>query len=191
MPGRMGGPMKKRFIIMLTALLALCPLVLTGCGPSAEELIRDDLTSQFEEIKAGDEDLLEGIESSAGEDFEDLGIDPKEFASSYLEGFDYTVNDVTVDGDTATANVSITVKSMGDIVNEFQLKFTEYLSTADLSTISGEDELYQQAGQLLMDATASAEPKTVECDFTYTKDEDGVWSADESAETELVNALMS
>lgn len=191
MPGRMGGPMKKRFIIMLAALFALCPLVLTGCGPSAEELIRDDLTSQFEEIKAGDEDLLEGIESSAGEDFEDLGIDPKEFASSYLEGFDYTVNDVTVDGDTATANVSITVKSMGDIVNEFQLKFTEYLSTADLSTISGEDELYQQAGQLLMDATASAEPKTVECDFTYTKDENGVWSADESAETELVNALMS
>ena len=34
-----------------------------------------------------------------GDEFEQLGIDPKEYAKSYLEGFDYKIGDVTVDED--------------------------------------------------------------------------------------------
>lgn len=182
--------MKKRLFAPLLALVAICFVALTACGgPSVEDLIREDLTTQFDEIKAGGDDFMEGIEQSAGEDFDTLGVEPRAFAESFLEGFDYQIDDITVDDDTATAKVSLTVKSMGDIINEFQLSYAEYLS--GLTEAPSEDEAYRQAGQMLMDATATVEPKTTDCTFTYSRDDDGEWSADESAETELLNALMA
>lgn len=38
---------------------------------------------------------------------------------------------------------------------------------------------------------AEAEPRDVECDFTYTGDDEGNWTAAESAEAELTSALLS
>lgn len=184
--------MKKKFIVPIMALFAACLLVLTGCGgPSAEQLIREDLEAQFAEVKADNGEMLEAIESSAGENFDSLGIDPGEFMNTYLDGFAYTINEITVEDKTANANVTVTAKSMGDIVNEFQLQFTEYLSGIDLTTISGEEELFQQAGQILLEVAQSVEPQEVDCNFTYSQDDEGVWSADESAASELTNALMN
>ena len=40
-----------------------------------------------------------GLEEASGDEFEQLGIDPKEYAKTYLEGFDYKIGDVTVDED--------------------------------------------------------------------------------------------
>ena len=106
--------MKKKFIVPIMALFAACLLVLTGCGgPSAEQLIREDLEAQFAEVKADNEEMIEAIESSAGENFDSLGIEPKEFMNTYLDGFAYTINEITVEDKTANANVTVTAKSMG------------------------------------------------------------------------------
>ena len=54
--------MKKKFIVPIMALFAACLLVLTGCGgPSAEQLIREDLEAQFAEVKADNEEMIETI----------------------------------------------------------------------------------------------------------------------------------
>ena len=53
---------------------------------------------------------------------------------------------------------------MGDIVNEFNLQFADYMSTVDLSTIT-EDDLYAAAGQMMLDITNAAELKDVTCNF--------------------------
>ena len=92
-----------------------------------EELITNDLTSQFDEIKNGGDDFLSGLEEASGDEFEQLGIDPKEYAKSYLEGFDYKIGDVTIDEDkgTATADVTITCKSMNKIVEDFATQYRE------------------------------------------------------------------
>ena len=115
--------MKKKLLLApLMAALVACVVLLSGCGgPSVEELITNDLTSQFDEIKNGGDDFLSGLEEASGDEFEQLGIDPKEYAKSYLEGFDYKIGDVTVDEDkgTATAEVTITCKSMNKIVEDF------------------------------------------------------------------------
>ena len=112
--------MKKKLLLApLMAVLVACVVVLSGCGgPSVEELITEDLTTQFDEVKNGGDDFLAGLEEASGDEFEQLGIDPKEYAKSYLEGFDYKIGDVTVDEDkgTATAEVTITCKSMNQIV---------------------------------------------------------------------------
>lgn len=108
--------MKKKLLLApLMAVLVACVVVLSGCGgPSVEELITEDLTTQFDEVKNGGDDFLSGLEEASGDEFEQLGIDPKEYAKTYLEGFDYKIGDVTVDEDkgVATAEVSITCKSM-------------------------------------------------------------------------------
>ena len=71
--------MKKKLLLApLMAALVACVVLLSGCGgPSVEELITNDLTSQFDEIKNGGDDFLSGLEKASGDEFEQLGIDPQ------------------------------------------------------------------------------------------------------------------
>ena len=161
--------MKKKLLLApLMAALVACVVLLSGCGgPSVEELITNDLT------------------------FEQLGIDPKEYAKSYLEGFDYKIGDVTVDEDkgTATAEVTITCKSMNKIVEDFATQYQEKVTALD--TMPSEDDLYKMAGQVMVDVTKAAKTKDTKVTFKYSANEDNEWSADDSATTEMMNAMMS
>ena len=151
--------MKKKLLLApLMAVLVACVVVLSGCGgPSVEELITEDLTTQFDEVKNGGDDFLSGLEEASGDEFEQLGIDPKEYAKSYLEGFDYKIGDVTVDEDkgVATAEVSITCKSMNKIVEDFSTQYQE--KVAALDTVPSDDELYKMAGQVMVDVTKATD----------------------------------
>ena len=129
-----------------------------------------------------------------GEDkaeLEQLGIDPKEYAKSYLEGFDYKIGDVTVDEDkgTATAEVTITCKSMNQIVEDFATQYQE--KVAALDSMPSDDELYKMAGQVMVDVTKAAKTKDTKVTFKYSCNDDGEWSADDSATNEMMNAMMS
>lgn len=166
--------MKKKLLLApLMAALVACVVLLSGCGgPSVEELITNDLTSQFDEIKNGGDDFLSGLEEASGDEFEQLGIDPKEYAKSYLEGFDYKIGDVTVDEDkgTATAEVTITCKSMNKIVEDFATQYQE--KVAALDTMPSEDDLYKMAGQVMVDVTKAAKTKDTKVTFKYSANED-------------------
>lgn len=185
--------MKKKLLLApLMAVLVACVVVLSGCGgPSVEELITEDLTTQFDEVKSGGDDFLAGLEEASGDEFEQLGIDPKEYAKSYLEGFDYKIGDVTVDEDkgTATADVTITCKSMNKIVGDFATQYQEKIAALD--TMPSEDDLYKMAGQVMVDVTKAAKTKDTKVTFKYTANDDGEWSADDSATTEMMNAMMN
>lgn len=188
--------MKKKLLLApLMAVLVACVVVLSGCGgPSVEELITEDLTTQFDEVKNGGDDFLAGLEEASGDEFEQLGIDPKEYAKSYLEGFDYKIGDVTVDEDkgTATAEVTITCKSMNQIVEDFSTQYQEKVAALDtVHTVPSDDELYKMAGQVMVDVTKATEPKDTKVTFKYSANEDNEWSADDSATTEMMNAMMN
>ena len=186
------GMKKKLLLAPLMAALVACVVLLSGCGgPSVEELITNDLTSQFDEIKNGGDDFLSGLEEASGDEFEQLGIDPKEYAKSYLEGFDYKIGDVTVDEDkgTATAEVTITCKSMNKIVEDFATQYQEKIAALD--ELPSEDDLYKMAGQVMVDVTKAAKPKDTKVTFKYSCNDDNEWSADDSATTEMMNAMMS
>ena len=174
--------MKKKLLLApLMAALVACVVLLSGCGgPSVEELITNDLTSQFDEIKNGGDDFLSGLEEASGE-----------YAKSYLEGFDYKIGDVTVDEDkgTATAEVTITCKSMNKIVEDFATQYQEKVTALD--TMPSEDDLYKMAGQVMVDVTKAAKTKDTKVTFKYSANEDNEWSADDSATTEMMNAMMS
>ena len=71
--------MKKKLLLApLMAVLVACVVVLSGCGgPSVEELITEDLTTQFDEVKNGGDDFLAGLEEASGDEFEQLASIPR------------------------------------------------------------------------------------------------------------------
>lgn len=187
--------MKKRFpLLALMAVMVASLFALSGCGggPSAEEQIKNDLTSQFDRVSADDSELMDSLDEVAGEEIEQLGISSKDFMASYLDGFSYKVGEIAVDEEagTAVAKVSITIKSMGDIMTDFQTAFMERLESMDLASMT-ESELYKEGGKILVETTEAAEPKESEIEMGYTKNEDGEWEVDDSAETALMGAMMA
>ena len=185
--------MKKRILLApVVAIACMLTLVLGGCGgASAEDLIRENLESYMGEVDVADEAFVEGLESSAGEDLDQLGIAADEFAAAYLDGFGYEIGDITVDGDTATAELTITIKSYTDIMTTFQNDFYDWAYSVDPNTLSSQDEIYKQAGQMLLDATNSAEPTSTTVEVNYTKNSDGDWEMDSSSEMELSSVVLA
>lgn len=186
--------MKKRFwTIPLMALAVACLVFLGGCGgPSVEELIREDIEKAFAEVSPDNEELLTAMTESADGGFDQLGIDPNEFATAYLDGFDHEVKEVVVDEEAGTAEATVTVKmrSLTAIMSDFATKFQDYFANIDPTTIESEEALYQQAGTMLMDAVKAAEPAETDCVFTYEKDSENTWSATEGTEEQIFEAMM-
>ena len=122
---------------------------------------------------------------------EEVGAIMKLFAQYLIEGFDYKIGDVTVDEDkgVATAEVSITCKSMNKIVEDFSTQYQE--KVAALDTMPSDDELYKMAGQVMVDVTKATEPRKTTVIFKYTCNDDGEWSADDSVNSEMMDAMLS
>ena len=157
--------------------------------PADEELILSDVYWYFGDVDSINDEFILGLEAGAGSDLDQLGITAEEFAEAFLDGFNYEVGDVTVDGDVATVDVTITSKSMDEISTEFQNRFTEWASTVDPSTITSEDDLYKQGGQIFLEVTREAEAAEHQVELTFTQDSSGVWWMDTASEDDLMGTM--
>lgn len=182
---------KKPLLALMLAVVVACLISLYGCGgPTVEQLINEDLTNQLDEIKNNDESFLDGLDKVAGKEFKRVDINTEEYAKSYLEGFDYKIGDIVVDeGEgTATAEVTITCKSMAQIQGDFATKYQEKVAALDGSP--SEDELYKLAGQVMLDVTKSAKPRDTKVTFKYSANDDNEWSGDDSNISEMMSAMQ-
>ena len=157
--------------------------------PTDEELILSDVYWYFGDVDSINDEFILGLEAGAGSDLDQLGITAEEFAEAFLDGFNYEVGDVTVDGDVATVDVTITSKSMDEISTEFQNRFTEWASMVDPSTITSEDDLYKQGGQIFLEVTREAEAAERQVELTFTQDSSGVWWMDTASEDDLMGTM--
>ena len=183
----------KRTASLFTRVIALaalcCSLVfasaaLTACGPDHEQAIRDALTQELDTIKNLDEGFINEIAS------QDEVANPNEFFKSYLSGFDYSIGDVTVDGETATATVTLTLKSFNEFNESLTAAMDSLLADDSLVNLSEED-LYTRIGQSVMDAVNTLEPKQIEpLTITYEL-VDNEWTPTSDSQTQLDNALMN
>ena len=181
-------------LVMLAVLgvsLAFGSLTLTACGPDHEQAIRDALTEELESIKNLDESFLSDLSSDPSiAELQEFGIDPNEFFKAYLSGFDYRIDDETVDGDTATATVVLTTKSFSQFNDDLTASFEALLADESLATLSEED-LYARIGQSVMD-TVNNLPIVENAPVTVTYElVDNTWTPTEESQTSLENALMS
>lgn len=193
-----GGTMKKKLTTLALVLIAaLSMFALCACnnGPSAEEVIREGLSEEFDMIvnKKGDDwdEMISDIEDEA--DLSTFGIDAEEFVNVLFDGFDYEITSVDVDeeDDTAVAHVTLTSKSMKDVTAALEQAADDFTSDPNNYAGLSEDDIYKKVGELMMDAIRGVETQNVDVDLECERDEDGNWSEADSVADEITNALMS
>lgn len=181
--------LKKKTAAVL-AFAMLTALSLTACGgESAEEVIRNGVTEEFEEIKSLDDEFLaELVEAvDASDDLALLGIEAEDFCKAILSGFDYKVGDITIDGNDATVNVTVTMKDTAEILETWSNDIMT-LATDESALSMTEDELYAKMGEMLMTCFEEGEVKDTVLDLPYEK-VDNVWQGTEEAENMIANTV--
>lgn len=181
--------------VLAAAFVALCLAlaggVLSACGPDHEQAIRDALTQELDSIKNLDEEFM--AELSADENIaslEEFGIDPTEFFKSYLSGFDYRIESVTVNGETADATVVLTIKSFNEFNTAINDALTQLLEDESVYTMS-EDELYGTIGDTVMGAVDGLTPVENEPITVTYELIDNTWTPTSDSMSNLESALMA
>ena len=152
------------FIGTLAALLALSigMVGLAGCssGTSDEDAIRASLSSELDSIKNIDDAFVnEFSESIDMSQLSVYGIDGVEFMKSYLSGFDYTIDSINVDGDSATAQITLTCKSYTGYLQALQTAVDEVTADPDALAALSNDEINQKIKEAEMYAEEDKKKK--------------------------------
>ena len=162
--------------------LIVCALSLGGCGPSDEEQVRtvaDETLSSYQDPEGeAAQALVSELSQQMGEaSWDRLGIDSTAFASAWLGEYQYSIDEVTLDGDTATVQATVTARHLLPTIESW---------AGSLSGASSLDDVYKQAGSTLLDALSSAEPIQTEIMLSCLRTDDG-WTV---REDELDAALV-
>lgn len=186
------------FIVTLATLLALSigMVGLASCssGTSDEDAIRASLSSELDSIKNIDDAFVnEFSESIDMSQLSVYGIDGVEFMKSYLSGFDYTIDSINVDGDSATAQITLTCKSYTGYLQALQTAVDEVTADPDALAALSNDEINQKIGEIVigsLDGVELAATQPITITITYTK-VDGTWEPASSTSGDIAAALMT
>lgn len=177
-------------VLAVTFALAVGACVLSGCGQSDEEVIRESLTEELDGIKNMDSEVVAELESGiASSGIEEIGIDVGEFTKAYLQGFDYTINSVTVDGDSAVANITLTCKSQDEFQDSFATAAGELAESGELDGMT-EEEAFARLGEVAVECLNNVEASAGEpFDVTYEL-VDNTWTPTSDAELAVASAML-
>ena len=126
------------------------------------------------------------------ESLEPLGLEGDEIMRSLLDGFDYSVESVSVDesGESATAEVSVTCKSATDLAEGIEDAVASIFQEPDYLTLLGDEEaLGARMGELMMGALDGLAPSEKSIELDYAKGEDG-WEMDASSSSEITKIFL-
>lgn len=180
--------------------LALC-LGLCACGKGAvqhEKLVGDSIGAKLDGISTLDSDLaaqlFEGVQRQAN--LESLGLTAEEFCKAWLSGFSYEVTSVSVDGQEATANVTLRVKDFNEVVAQWMDSLGALTSDPALQKEVGQmsaeqatDVLNKNAGELLIAAFNGVDTKKIFVELPCQKSGDS-WELSEGFDEIVVKALL-
>lgn len=186
--------LKKKLLLAATAaLLAFGATALAACGgESDEDAIAKALTTDLDQVKDIDEAFLdEAISSDDLSYLADYGIDGKEFVKCYLEGFDYSIDGIEVDGDTALATVTLTCKSMDDYSEALNQAIEDMTSDISRFADMDEDEVNQEIGSVIMGALSGLQAKPLDPIVIEYEKTNGQWAPTEDAEDVVASAMFS
>lgn len=180
----------------VACVLALGLVVgLNGCGKkNDEELIRASVSEVMDLFKNPTKENLQGFINEDEMDLstlEEYDIDIYEFLGHSFKHFDYTINDVTVDGDTASANLTLTNTDLGavveDVTNDITTNIDDYSDV--LSGENGQKEFMKIFFNKIYEALDASE-ETVSTDATLRLNKvDGEWEVDDSSLDAVVSAM--
>lgn len=180
------------FILVLA--LAFSLVAFSGCSKPQDDsqVIEQSLTSELNSIKDLDDSFVnEFSESINMSQLSMYGIDGVEFMKAYLDGFDYTIDSINVNGDTAEAQITLTCKSYTGYQQALEEAVTKITENPDeLAGMSNED-INKKIGEIVTGSLDGVELKPTEpITITYTKVND-VWEPASSTSGDISAALMT
>lgn len=170
--------------ICASAMLVVSVGALTGCNANEanEEVIRESMTKELDPYKNHDSSVISQIQSQNAVALATVGVDGKEYAEALLDGFDYSIEDVTVDGKNATATIVMTQK---DIDEDQAEVIMEGLSEDPAFLAMSTDERKAALGDKIFEYIASvqaAPQDPVTIDFVMNGN---MWEPTEESKTRL------
>ena len=192
----------KQFAKRMTAVFTMIILAvgvsftLAACGSqsSDEQLIKTELSKVLDAFKNPTEESLSpymgDVDSSA---LEAYGIDIVEMMQHLFKHFDYSIDSVTVDGDKATAKLTVENIDTQKVITEASAALTsdqEFMAKAQEAYVSGGEKAMYKLIFDEMYAAIDAETDTVkgETEITLTKT-NGQWDVDEDSMTDFISKV--
>lgn len=126
-------------------------------GPSDEELIRTSITKELDQISDPTSEFHDAMIEGMGSTLSQAGVSDEkmgDLADAWLGDFDYSVDDVTVDGDTASVEATLSVKQFGPLMGEVM---TDMMSDEDLPEFTEQAEATQYIMDSLVEKMNSSE----------------------------------
>lgn len=154
--------------------------------------MRNSLSAELDSIKNLDEKFVNEISEAIDMSRLSLyGIDGMEFMRSYLSGFDYAIDSVTVDGDTAQAQLTLTCKSYTGYQKALQAAVDNITANPEELAGMSNDDINKKIGEIVIQSLDGVELKPTEpITINYTKSE-GTWEAASSTSGDIAAALMT
>ena len=182
--GRRGEALGAAALAAIACALCACIAVTSGCGRPAEDVVREGVAEGFEQLKRHEGPeyaaAVEALEAEA--DLASLGLTAEEFCDAWLDGFDYEIRGVRVDGPGAVVDAVLAVRSVDDAFRSFEEGIAERAADGGLAD--------EGVGGLLLEALRSAPLKEVEVEMPYVLAE-GEWAPGPGFESELARAFAS
>lgn len=186
-------PLQAKSLLISVSLLALlsCAIIaLNGCGPSDEERITVALTTELETIKSHDDQFVRSlISEDTQQALQNVNINAETFCASLLDGFDYQINSIDVDKDTAQASVTITCKNLSDATSTLKGD-AEASSENGTGTNLTDDELSQTIAENSLNYLQNAQPKQHDPITITLSLQDKKWEVDQQAKSAFTQLLL-
>ena len=196
--------LSKHFVTTVTAAILTCCLAfgLSACGGNEADAVRSATENALGTPTTMNSEKLKGQFGEAGssvlENFNELDLDTGEFASHMFANYKYNIGDVKVNGNTATADVSITNV---DIEKVFQKVFDNITNDQEwiksilhAASMSNQDEAIAKVTMALvdkfyqtMDNSKDLTTTNVTAHLTKTNNE---WTIDANDQEALLAAML-
>lgn len=178
---------KRIALALITCLIACMGMfALAGCE-SDEQQAENALKGYLDDFKNGSSEDFAAADMA---EFEQMGLNPDEFMSSWTQGFGYEVLSVTKDtsNDNMMVEVKITSKQITTAISHALPDIMSYARGAALSGASQAD-MQNHMVQMILDQLAKDEP--VESTVTVEMNsETGQWVPTQNGEEALAGAIV-
>ena len=185
------------------ALVLCMGFALSGCGTSDEEMIRAGISKELDALKNPTSESLkemfnkEGSETEAVEaQFEALGLDFYEFCEHLFKNFDYTIDEISIDGDKATVDLTVQGVNLEQAIEQVTDEVATDIQSnpeAYQDMLSSEDsvkEVYGLVFDKLYDHLDTDAEQTEHSGAVYYNKVDNTWVIDEDSVTELAMGMF-
>jgi len=187
--------LKRTLTGVLVLLLVLCVCACGASGPKEEEQVQAVVENTMAVFKnPSQNDLSEFLDEETASALGSYGVDMNEFLTAAFKHMSYTVNEVTVEEDTAQVAMTVTNVNLDTAMADALAEFDTWTDTDEAVAVykeSGEQGLYQKLFELLYAKIDEMGDATTSTDVTLAlqKQEDGSWDVTEEGNEAFYSAL--